>query len=224
VEELARLESIGFVPVVQLPSAELAVPLADALVAAGLPCIEVAFRAAGAAAAILAIRAARPDVLVGAGTVLTRDQAAEALDAGAQFVVSPGTNFTVVDYVIGRGTPMIPGVATPSEIEAALTRGLRTVKLFPSEPLGGISFLGAVHGPYPSVRFVPTGGISLLNLAAYLALPNVLACGGTWIAPVKLLDAGDFETIGRTASATVAIVRQVRPFASNRPDDGVPNR
>jgi 2-dehydro-3-deoxyphosphogluconate aldolase / (4S)-4-hydroxy-2-oxoglutarate aldolase len=215
VEVLVRLETIGIVPVVQLPSVALAVPLVSALGEAGLPCIEVTFRAAGAAAAIEAIRAARPDILVGAGTVLTRDQAAEALDAGAQFVVSPGTNFAVVDYVIGRGAPMVPGVATPSEIEAALGRGLRIVKFFPSEALGGIAFLKAVNGPYPSMQFVPTGGVSPMNLGAYLALPNVLACGGTWIAPVKALGSGDFDAIGRTAAAAVAIVREVRQARIN---------
>jgi 2-dehydro-3-deoxyphosphogluconate aldolase/(4S)-4-hydroxy-2-oxoglutarate aldolase len=217
VEGLSRLGSIGLVPVVQLPSPASAVRLSNALAAAGLPCIEVTFRAAGAASAIAAVRAHCSHVLVGAGTVLTRDQAAEAIDAGAQFVVSPGTNFSVVDYVLGRGVPMLPGVVTPSEIEAALSRGLRIMKFFPAEPAGGAAFLTAVHGPYPTVRFVPTGGINAANLASYLTLPNVLACGGSWMASVSMLAAGDFEAIGRAASAAVAIVRHARPAVVEEP-------
>lgn len=210
-EVLRALGACGVVPVVRLPRVELAVPLARVLRDAGLPCLEVTFRAAGAGEAIAAIRREVPDVVVGAGTVLTVDQAAEALEAGAAFVVAPGSNPTVIEHVTARGTPMIPGVATPSEIEANLARGISTLKLFPAEVLGGVGFLRAVQGPYPAVRFIPTGGVSAANLASYLALPNVLACGGTWIAPTDRLDAGDFASVAATASEAAGIVRRSRP-------------
>lgn len=207
---LGALASCGVIPVVRLPRVELAVPLALVLRDAGLPCLEVTFRAVGAGEAIAAIRRHVPQVVVGAGTVLTVEQASEAIDAGAAFVVAPGTNPAVVEHVVARGTPMIPGVATPSEIESNLARGIATMKLFPAEVLGGVAFLRAVHGPYPGVRFVPTGGVSAANLAAYLAVPNVLACGGTWIAPSDRLEAGDLEAVAATAAKAASIVRRVR--------------
>src|SRR2546430_3026888 len=142
---LDQIAAIGIVPVVQLPRPELAVPLVEALEAAGLPCLEITFRAEGAAQAIAAIRAARPAALVGAGTVLTVEQADAAIEAGAQFIVSPGTNARVVAHVLQRGGRMIPGVATPSEIEANLERGLRLLKFFPAEALGGPAFLRSVR-------------------------------------------------------------------------------
>jgi 2-dehydro-3-deoxyphosphogluconate aldolase/(4S)-4-hydroxy-2-oxoglutarate aldolase len=213
-DPFARLAACGVVPVVRLPRVELAVPLARTLHEAGLACLEVTFRAAGAAEAIAAIRRAVPDVLVGAGTVLTVTQATEALEAGAAFIVAPGTNPAVVDHVVAAGAPMLPGIATPSEIEANLGRGLSTLKLFPAEVLGGPAFLRAVHGPYPSVRFIPTGGVSPANLAAYLALPNVAAVGGTWIAPSDRLEAGDLGAVARSAAEAVAIVAAARATGS----------
>ena len=219
VELISRLWHTGVIPAVQLPDPALAVPLADALAAGGLPVIEVTFRAAGAAKAIEAIRAARPGVVVGAGSVLTVDQADAALDAGAQFVVSPGTNSRVVDHVLSRGGLMFPGVASPSEIEANLDRGLRRLKLFPAEAVGGVAFLRAMAGPYPDVQFLPTGGVSAVNLREYLALPNVLACAGTWIAPVRLLEANALSAIEEAAKEAVSIVLGIRapgePVPSN---------
>jgi 2-dehydro-3-deoxyphosphogluconate aldolase/(4S)-4-hydroxy-2-oxoglutarate aldolase len=213
-DPFAVIAACGVVPVVRLPRVELAVPLAETLRDAGLACLEVTFRAAGAAEAIRSIRRAVPDVLVGAGTVLTVRQAAEALDAGATFIVAPGTSPAVVESVLAAGAAMLPGVATPSEIEANLGRGLSTMKLFPAEVLGGAAFLRAVHGPYPAVRFVPTGGISAANLADYLALPNVAAVGGTWIAPSDRLEAGDLDAVARAAAEAVAIVVAARGSAS----------
>jgi 2-dehydro-3-deoxyphosphogluconate aldolase / (4S)-4-hydroxy-2-oxoglutarate aldolase len=201
---------LGVIPAVQLPSPAVAVPLADALVEGGLPVVEVTFRAAGAADAISEIRSARPAILVGAGTVLTVDQAEAALDAGAQFIVAPGTNARVVEYVLSHGGLMFPGVATPSEIEANLDRGLSVLKLFPAEALGGVAFLRAMAGPYKDVRFLPTGGVSAANLADYLALSNVLACAGTWIAPLRSLQADTLDAVVLATRAAVSIVRSVR--------------
>jgi 2-dehydro-3-deoxyphosphogluconate aldolase / (4S)-4-hydroxy-2-oxoglutarate aldolase len=210
------LRAVGIVPVVQLPEPGLALPLVDALVGAGLPCLEVTFRAVGAAEAIAAIRHSSKDVLVGAGTVLSIEQADAALDAGAQFIVSPGTNPRVVTHVLERGAAMIPGVATPSEIEANLARGLGLLKFFPAEAMGGTSFLRAVRGPFPTVEFVPSGGVTASNLSVYLAQPNVVAVGGTWIAPAGALAAGDFAAIERAAREAVASVRASREIAGGR--------
>lgn len=205
-----RIRASGVVAVVDPPPRGVAGPLAAVLVEAGVPAIEITFRAEGAAAAIAEIAGAIPDALVGAGTVLSVAQAAEALDAGARFVVSPGTNPAVVDYVLGRGAVMLPGIATPSEIEVNLARGIDVMKAFPSEVIGGVRFLRAVHGPYRRVRFVPTGGIDARNLAEYLVLPNVLAVGGSWIAPPDLVAAGDFVAIGGRARETAGLVRKAR--------------
>ena len=208
-----RLREIGVVPVVALPDVEAALPLAEALLAGGLPCAEITFRTAAAAEALPLVRQHFPELFLGAGTVLTLEQADRAIDAGAQFVVAPGTNPAVVDHVLARGVPMLPGVATPSEIEAALARGLDVVKFFPAEPFGGVATLQAFAGPYPLVRFVPTGGISAANLAAYLAQPSVLACGGSWMVRRELLAARDFATITRLAAEASAIVRAARGAA-----------
>ena len=205
-----RLHDLGVVPVVALPDVEAALPLAEALLAGGLPCAEITFRTAVAPAALPLLRQRFPELLLGAGTVLTIEQADQAIDAGAQFVVAPGTNPAVVDHVLARGVPMLAGIATPSEIEAALARGLDVVKFFPAEAFGGVATLKALSGPYPQVRYVPTGGISAANLAAYLALPQVVACGGSWIVKADLLAAGDFAVVTRLAREAVAIVAATR--------------
>jgi 2-dehydro-3-deoxyphosphogluconate aldolase/(4S)-4-hydroxy-2-oxoglutarate aldolase len=202
---LERLGELAILPVVAIADARRAVPLAEALVAAGLPCAEITFRTAAAADAIRAMRAGCPDLLVGAGTVLTVEQAEAAVEAGAAFLVAPGSNPDVIAAARRRGVPMVPGVCTPSEIERALADGLDVLKLFPAEVCGGVSFLEAVVPVYPDVRFVPTGGIGPANLAAYLALPQVLACGGSWMVKRELVAAGDFEAIARLAAAAVAI-------------------
>lgn len=172
-----RLRTAGVVPVVQLPDPALAVPLADALSEGGIRCLEVTFRAAGAAEAIAAIRSSRPDVLVGAGTVLTTEQADAALGAGAQFIVSPGTNPRVVEHVLSRGGRMLPGIATPSEIEANLERGLQLMKFFPAQALGGVSFLRSMQGPFRGVGFVPSGGVTAANLSATSPSPTLWRSG-----------------------------------------------
>ena len=205
------LASVGVVPIVSLRDPDLAVPLVDVLVEAGLPCVEITFRAAGAERAIAAVRAERPHVLVGAGTVLTVEQADAALDAGAHFLVAPGTNPRIVDHVLRRGGRIVPGIATPSEIELNLERGLKVLKFFPAEALGGTGFLRSVGGPFPDVTFVPSGGVSASNFRDYMALPNVRAVGGTWIAPQVVLDQGDLATVSRIARAAAAAVRELRP-------------
>jgi 2-dehydro-3-deoxyphosphogluconate aldolase/(4S)-4-hydroxy-2-oxoglutarate aldolase len=207
---LDRLAACGVVPVVLPPGGRRAVELAAVLVEAGLPCIEVTFRAEGAPSAIERIRADVPTMLVGAGTVLTVAQGEAAIAAGAQFLVAPGTNPDVVAVARRAGIPIVPGVATPTEIEANLARGLEVMKLFPAEVVGGVRFLKAVAGPYPAVRFMPTGGIDPSNLADYLRQPNVLACGGTWIAPAALVDAGDLTAVAVRAREASAIVRAAR--------------
>lgn len=213
---LERIHECGVVPVVQPPDRALAADMGSTLVEAGLPCIEVTFRAAGAPEAIERIRAEVPQMLVGAGTVLTVAQARAAIDAGAQFVVSPGTNPDVVESAMREGIPVFPGVATPTEIEANLARGLDVMKLFPAEVVGGVRFLKAVYAPYRAVRFMPTGGIDPVNLVEYLAQPNVIACGGTWIAPPAVVAAGDFETMALRAREAVGLVRSSRAAVVSR--------
>ncbi len=205
-----RLKAAGVVPVVKLKNIDQAETLSDALCEGGIPCAEITFRAAGAAEVIRRMRARHPEMLIGAGTVLTAAQAKEALDAGAEFVVAPGTNPRVVEYVLQRGGVMLPGVMTPTEIEAAMGFGLDTLKFFPAEAAGGIKMLKSFSGPYGGVQFVPTGGITPENLADYLALPCVLACGGTYIAPEKLLQAGDFAAVAEICRKTVQTAAKVR--------------
>jgi 2-dehydro-3-deoxyphosphogluconate aldolase / (4S)-4-hydroxy-2-oxoglutarate aldolase len=205
-----RLRSIGVLPVVELARAEDAVPLAEALVAGGLACVEITLRTPEAAAGISAVRAAFPDILLGAGTVLSVEQLEIALAAGADFAVAPGTNPRVVEESLARGLPMLPGVSTPSEIETARALGLRTLKLFPAELLGGAAYIRALCGPYRDVAFVPTGSITPETLPGYLALPQVVACGGSWMVGPALVAAGDFATIRGLAENAVRSVRAAR--------------
>lgn len=190
-----QLRRSRLVPVIELEDPTAAPALGAALVAGGLPCAEVTFRTAGAADAIRRLRDAHPAVLVGAGTVLNAAQVDAAVDAGAAFLVAPGLNPATVARAQERGVPMLPGVCTPSEIERAMTLGLTTLKFFPAEVAGGPAFLKAVAAVYRSVGFVPTGGISAANLGTYLVLPNVLACGGSWMVRRDLLSAGAFDQV-----------------------------
>jgi 2-dehydro-3-deoxyphosphogluconate aldolase/(4S)-4-hydroxy-2-oxoglutarate aldolase len=193
----SALDIIGryrLLPVVVLDSAESADPLAEALLAGGLPIAEVTLRTDAAEDSIKAM--SRHDgLLVGAGTVLDVEQAKRAIGAGAAFVVAPGTNPSVVEYCISQGVPITPGIATPSDIELARGLGLNILKFFPAEAFGGVKTLKALSAPYGDVRFIPTGGVSTKNLRDYLALPSVLACGGSWMVDRKLVGAGDFDTV-----------------------------
>jgi 2-dehydro-3-deoxyphosphogluconate aldolase/(4S)-4-hydroxy-2-oxoglutarate aldolase len=204
------LAEAGVVPVVVVSSAGQAVRLADALSEGGLPGMEVTFRSAAAAAAIAAVRNERPGFVVGAGTLLTTEAVDAAIDAGAHFGVAPGTNPDVLAHAAERGLEFIPGAATASELDRALRLGADVVKLFPAEAAGGVALIDALAGPYPHARLMPTGGIRADDLARYLSRPSVLACGGTWIAPRDLLDAGDFAEITRRAASAADTVRQIR--------------
>lgn len=216
----AALLDAGVIPVVTLSRPEEGVPVAEALLAGGLTCVEITFRSDAAAAAIEEIRANVPAILVGAGTILTTAQADAAIAAGAAFVVAPGFNPSVVDHVLGRGVPMLPGVCTPTEIEQAFERGLGLVKFFPAAAMGGVGFLRALAGPYPMVSYVPTGGITLGDVAEYLGLPSVVAVGGTWLATRDLVAAGAWETIQGLAADAAAMVQQVRGIDAVRPVEG----
>jgi 2-dehydro-3-deoxyphosphogluconate aldolase/(4S)-4-hydroxy-2-oxoglutarate aldolase len=209
---LQRLAQLRLIPMVVLDRAEHAAGFGDALVDGGLPVAEVTFRTDAAEAAICTL-AGRGDLLVGAGTILSVEQADRAIDAGAQFIVSPGTTPRVVEHVLARGVSMIPGVATPTDIELAMSLGVTTLKFFPAETMGGPAAIQALAGPYPNVRFVPTGGITPEKLPAYLKLPQVVACGGSWLAPRELLAGGKFEEIRRLATNAVQILAGIAPLA-----------
>jgi len=193
---LSCIAELKLIPMVVMDKAEHAGSFGDALVAGGLPVAEITFRTPAAESAIRAL-SQRGDLLVGAGTILTTEQADRAIGAGAQFLVAPGTNPKVVEHVLKRGVTMVPGVVTPSEIELAMSLGVTTLKFFPAETMGGVATLKALAGPYPDVRFVPTGGITPELLPNYLRLPSVVACGGSWLAPRDLLSAGKFDAIAR---------------------------
>lgn len=204
-DTIETLGKMRLIPVVSLPDAELAEPLGDALVAAGLPCVEITFRTPAAEKAIRVL-ARRGDLFVAAGTVLHRDQAQRAIDAGARCLLSPGTDPTLIQWCIANHADMIPGVATPTDILLARRLGLSTLKFFPAETMGGPPALRAIAGPMPDVRFIPTGGITPNNLGDYLALPNVLACGGSWMVSQSLLGQRDFDGIQARVTAALASI------------------
>jgi 2-dehydro-3-deoxyphosphogluconate aldolase / (4S)-4-hydroxy-2-oxoglutarate aldolase len=191
---LDQLAALRLIPMVVIDKAEYAPAFGDVLVAGGLPVAEVTFRTPAAEQAVRAL-AKRGDLLVGAGTVLTIEQADRAIDAGAQFLVAPGTMPKVMQHVLKYGVPMVPGIATPSEIELATSLGATALKFFPAETMGGVAALKAFAGPYPDARFIPTGGITPELLPSYLSLKNVVACGGSWLAPREFLAAGRFDAI-----------------------------
>lgn len=203
---LNELRRTRLVPVIVIDDAARAEGLAGALVEGGLPCAEVTFRTAAAADAIRRMTAAQPAMLVGAGTVLTPNQARAARDAGAKFVVAPGFSAAVVDYCQQNDIPVFPGVCTPTEIEMALAKGLKTLKFFPAEPIGGVHYLKAIAAPYGDVEFIPTGGISTKNVHDYLGFKKVVACGGSWMAPAEAIAAGDFAGIKEETARAVAAV------------------
>ncbi|WP_217542536.1 bifunctional 4-hydroxy-2-oxoglutarate aldolase/2-dehydro-3-deoxy-phosphogluconate aldolase [Vibrio metschnikovii] len=191
-----RLAQIKIVPVITINHAQQALPLAKVLMENGLPCAEITFRTEAAQEAIRLMRDAYPEMLIGAGTVLTTAQVDQAQQAGADFIVSPGLNPTTVKYCQQRGIAIVPGVNNPSLVEQAMELGLRTLKFFPAEPSGGIAMLKALSAVYP-VKFMPTGGISAANVQHYLDLPSVVACGGTWMVPTDLMDKGDWPAIAK---------------------------
>ncbi len=206
-EILAQIRQAKVVPVIVIDDAAHAVPLAAALSDGGLPVAEVTFRTAAAAEALRRIAGERPDLLAGAGTVLNVRQAREAVDAGARFIVSPGFGPAVVDWCLEHGVPVFPGVCTPTDIQAALERGLGTLKFFPAEPAGGVAYLKAICAPFVGVQFIPTGGVSATNVGSYLALEQVVACGGSWMAPADWIRGQQFDRIREETRNAVTAVR-----------------
>ena len=192
---LEQLECTGIVPVIKLENTDDAVNLAKALYDGGIHCAEVTFRAEGADKVISQMVKAYPDMLVGAGTVLTVEQCDKAIEAGAKFCVAPGLNPKVVKHCLDKGIPFAPGVANGSQIEQAMELGLDFVKFFPAEQAGGLPYIKAVSAPYSSMKFMPTGGVNENNLNTYLAFKKIVCCGGSWIVPDKLVKAGKWEEI-----------------------------
>jgi 2-dehydro-3-deoxyphosphogluconate aldolase/(4S)-4-hydroxy-2-oxoglutarate aldolase len=205
-----KIHAIGILPVIALDEAAQAVPLARALAAGGIPAAEVTFRTEAGEEAIRRIAQEVPEVLVGAGTILTTEQADRAVNAGARFIVSPGTNAKVVYHCQELGAHPIPGAVTPTEIETAMELGLDTLKFFPAEPSGGLGMIKALSAPYTQVKFIPTGGISAANVGEYLKYPKILACGGSWMVKKDLINARKFDEIQAMAAEAAAIVRLVR--------------
>lgn len=202
-EIVKRIEALGVVPVIAINDVEKAVPLAGALCRGGLPAAEITFRTDCAAEAIRRIRREVPDMLVGAGTVLTKKQVDGALDAGSQFIVTPGFNPDIVKYALSVGAIIMPGTATPGEMEQAMSLGLDIVKFFPAEQNGGVAKLKAVSAPYSKLRFMPTGGINEKNISGYLSFDKIIACGGTWMVKKDMIDAGDWIGIEKLTREAV---------------------
>ena len=194
------------VPVVVLDDVKDAEPLAKALVEGGLPCAEVTFRTEAAAEVIRIMTEVYPDMLVGAGTVLTTEQVDKAVESGAKFIVSPGFDPEVVDYCIGKNIPVFPGCISPSEVAQAVKRGLKVVKFFPAEQSGGIAMIKAMAAPYHMLKFMPTGGINTKNLKEYLACDKILCCGGSWMVKEDMIKAGEFEKIKKLTQEVKELV------------------
>lgn len=207
---LEQIQEIGIVPVVVLNDAKDAEPLAKALCDGGLACAEVTFRTAAAEESIRIMSEKFPDMLVGAGTVLTTEQVDRAVAAGAKFIVSPGLNPRIVKYCVDKGILITPGCSNPSDIEQALEQGLEVVKFFPAEAAGGLKMIKAMAAPYVGVKFMPTGGINQNNVREYLAYDRILACGGSWMVKSDLVDAGKFDEIEKLARECVDIVKESR--------------
>lgn len=209
-DTLKQIGTTGIVPVVVLNKVSDAEPLAQALIAGGLPCAEVTFRTDAAEESIRAIAKKFPDMFVGAGTVLTTEQVDRAIGAGAKFIVSPGLNPKVVEYCIKKGYPVTPGIMTPTELEVALGFGLDVVKFFPAENAGGLKMIKAMSAPYTMMKFMPTGGINATNVRDYLACDKILACGGSWMVKGELINAGNFAEIEKLTREASGIVKEIR--------------
>lgn len=207
---IEKVAQTGIIPVIKIDDTKNAVPLAGALRAGGLNCAEITFRTAAAEEAIRKIHLEYPDMLILAGTVLTTEQADKAVVAGASGIVSPGFNPQVVKHCLDKGYPVLPGVCTPTEVEAAMSLGLKFLKFFPAEEAGGVRMIKALSAPYTMVKFMPTGGISPANVADYLSCKAVFACGGSWIAPSQKIEEGKFNEIETLASGTVSLLKEIR--------------
>ena len=200
----------GVVPVVVLEDEKDALPLAEALIKGGLPVAEVTFRTAAAEGSIKAMCEAYPEMLVGAGTVLSVEQVDRALKAGARFIVTPGFDEEVVDYCLGNNIPVYPGTVTPSEVTKAVKRGLNICKFFPAEQYGGVSTIKALSAPFTTVKFMPTSGVSAKNLKDYLSCSKIVACGGSWMVKGDLIKAHEFDKIRELTAEAVELVKEIR--------------
>ncbi len=210
-EEMAlKIQELGVVPVVVLEDAKDACPLAKALCEGGLPCAEVTFRTAAAEESIRKMSEAFPEMLVGAGTVLTIEQVDRAVGAGAKFIVSPGFDPEIVDYCLEKKIPVFPGCITPSEVAQAVKRGLKVVKFFPAEQFGGVSTIKALAAPYVGLQFMPTGGVNSKNLKDYLSNKSIIACGGSWMVKGDMIKAGEFEKIKELTKEAVELAKEIR--------------
>ena len=207
---IERFEKLGVVPVVVLEDAKDAVPLATALVEGGLPCAEVTFRTEAAEESIRLMTEQFPEMLVGAGTVLTVEQVDAAVRAGAKFIVSPGFDAEIVDYCLKNEIPVFPGCISPSEVAQAVKRGLKVVKFFPAEPAGGISMIKAMAAPYTGLKFMPTGGINAKNLGEYLSCDKIVCCGGSWMVKGELVKTGEFNKIRQLTEEARRLVDSIR--------------
>ena len=207
---LEQMGKIGIIPVVVLNDAKDAAPLAKALCEGGLPCAEVTFRTDAAEESIRIMAEQFPQMLVGAGTVLTTEQVDRAVAAGAKFIVSPGLNPKVVKYCVDKGIPVTPGTCNPSDVEQAIELGLDVVKFFPAEAAGGLKMIKAMAAPYVGMKFMPTGGINAGNVRAYLSYDRILACGGSWMVSGKMVEAGEFDKIKEMTAEAVQIVKECR--------------
>lgn len=205
-----KFQKFCVVPVVVLEDTKDAVPLAKALVEGGLPCAEVTFRTEAAEESIRLMAEQFPEMLVGAGTVLTTEQVDAAVGAGAKFIVSPGFDPKIVDYCLEKDIPVFPGCITPSEVAQAVKRGLKVVKFFPAEPAGGISMIKAMAAPYTGIRFMPTGGINVKNLEDYLSCDKILCCGGSWMVKGDLVKAGEFDKIRELTAEAKKLADSIR--------------
>ncbi|EGR0392050.1 bifunctional 4-hydroxy-2-oxoglutarate aldolase/2-dehydro-3-deoxy-phosphogluconate aldolase [Vibrio vulnificus] len=203
-----QLKTLKVIPVIAIDKAEDIIPLGKVLAENGLPAAEITFRSEAAAEAIRLLRETQPDMLIGAGTVLNREQAIAAKEAGATFIVSPGFNPNTVKACQEIGIDIVPGVNNPSTVEAALEMGLTTLKFFPAEASGGINMVKSLLAPYTDIELMPTGGINPANIKDYLAIPRVLACGGTWMVDKKLIEAGNWEELARLTREAVALVNE----------------
>lgn len=205
-----KLEGLGIVPVVVLDDVAQAVPMADALMAAGMCSAEVTFRTEAAADCIRAMREAHPEMAVGAGTVLTVEQVDEAVAAGAEFIVAPSFDPEVVQRCIDIDVPVLPGTVTPSEVGAAEKMGLLVTKFFPAAQYGGLDTIKAICAPFTRHRFMPTGGVSLANVEEYLSCDKIIACGGTWMVKASMFADGDFSQVQQQAAEAMSMVKKIR--------------
>ncbi|MFW9829316.1 MAG: bifunctional 4-hydroxy-2-oxoglutarate aldolase/2-dehydro-3-deoxy-phosphogluconate aldolase [Candidatus Thorarchaeota archaeon] len=204
---LKKIKELKIIPVATIDKESYSIPLGKALIEAGLPILEITFRTESATKSINNLTNYFKNLIVGAGTVLKVEQVKKALDAGALFIVTPGFNPKIVDYCVDQGIHIIPGVNTPTMVEWALDKGISVVKFFPASLSGGVQMLKALSGPYPEMRFIPTGGINQNTIIEYLKLSNVIACGGSWIVKEELISLGKFDEIKKLTEEAISLIR-----------------